>query len=228
MRPQLGRGSLSRASISGALILALVCVGPTALSAQGSAPTNSPTEVVRAYRKMDGAGERLTNSGWYRSSAFFLKPSPPPRRIVMFVIDGERVDGPLPVGGNRAEVQVGQSLVGQIDSSGRFTSVVSPPLIDHLGQSPKQPIAAELYGPEIIDRVYELVLTNTHWEFGPGGKDLREVKGPPEWRLEHFEYEPEVRIEAAIRYLTRLRDESTSETIKRNVEQSIATLRGLH
>jgi hypothetical protein len=53
------------------------------------------------------------------------------------------------------------------------------------------------------------------------------VKGPPEWRIETFEIEPWVTIEAAIRYLTRLRDESSSGITKRNADESIATFRRL-
>jgi hypothetical protein len=76
-------------------------------------------------------------------------------------------------------------------------------------------------------RPYDLVLTATHWEFGPNLEGPREVKGPPEWRIETFEIEPWVTIEAAIRYLTRLRDESSSGITKRNADESIATFRRL-
>jgi hypothetical protein len=72
------------------------------------------------------------------------------------------------------------------------------------------------------------VLADTHWEFGPGRKELREIKGPPEWRLGHFEPEPWVTVDVAIRYLQKLKAETRSEAIKRNAERSIAILRKPH
>jgi hypothetical protein len=53
------------------------------------------------------------------------------------------------------------------------------------------------------------------------------MKGPPEWRIETFEFEPWVTIEVAIRYLTQLRDGSNGETITRNADKSITILRRL-
>jgi hypothetical protein len=79
----------------------------------------------------------------------------------------------------------------------------------------------------VTSRVYDLVLTDTHWELERPGESLKEMKGTPQWRIETFEIQPWVTIEAAIRYLTRLRDESSSPTIRRNAEKSIAALRGL-
>jgi hypothetical protein len=61
---------------------------------------------------------------------------------------------------------------------------------------------------------YILILTDTYWEFGPKGEGPREVKGPPEWRLENFEHECWVVKDVATRYLTKLRDESSSKAIK--------------
>jgi len=186
-------------------------------------------EVLQAYRKMDAAGERLTAGGWYRASKFFVKPGRRPEVTVAAVTEGERVTDPDPwfKRNNAVEISVVCEEIGQIDSSGRFTSVVSPWLIDRSALNPRQPVTPQqkLNGPASCVRPYDLVLTDTHWEFGPGGLGLREVKGPPEWRIETFELYPWVTSEAAIRYLTQLRDESPSGTIKRNADKSIATLR---
>lgn len=208
-------------------MLTLLSSGSTSISAQGSEPSKSPTEVIQAYRQMDAAGGRLNVSGWYGASTFFLKPGRTPQSAAIMVIDGERVDHHR-INGNKAEVQVPCSEVGQIDSEARFTSVVYPPLVDHTGRPPRVPGTPQLHGPEFVIPVYELVLTDTYWEFGPGREGPREVKGHLEWRIEHFEFEPRVTIEAAVRYLTQLRDESSSEIIKRNAEKSIAALRRLH
>jgi len=206
-------------------MLALFSVSPIPLSAQARAYPKSPKEVLQAYRKMDAEGERLTPAGWYRASTYFVRPGRPPQQIVMEVTEGERLTDPDPwfKGGNdRVEISVVCSAVGQVDSSGRFTSVVAPRLTD-----PPRPGDMQMHGPAPLVRPYDLVLTDTHWEFGPEREGLREVKGPPEWRIEAFELEPWVTIETAIRYLTKLRDESSSDSIRSNAEKSIAILRRL-
>jgi hypothetical protein len=172
---------------------------------------------------MDQNGERLTAAGWYRASRFFVRPERPPKQIVMHVTEGDRITGQVPLkGGNRTEVELICSAVGQIDSLGRFTSLVLPGLAD-----PPRPGNQPLRGPVPLGRPYDLVLTDTHWEFGPKLEGPREVKGPPEWRIETFEIEPWVTVDAAIRYLTHLRNESSSETVRRNAEKSITALRHL-
>jgi hypothetical protein len=226
MKLQLGPESVSRTQISGLLMLGLFSMSPNQIPAQGPASPKSPMEVLQAYRKMDLEGERLTPSGWYRGSTFFVKPGRPPQHNVVAVVDGERIDDHPKVNGNRAEVSVLCSAIGQIDSSGHFTSVVATGT-DPSGRPLGQPGIPQMHGPAPLVRVYDLVLTDTHWELGPGGEGLREVKGPPEWRIETFEFEPWVAIKVAIQYLTHLRDESVSEVIKRNADKSIATLRRL-
>jgi hypothetical protein len=178
---------------------------------------------------MDAAGERLTADGWYKASAFFVKPGRPTQRLAFNVEEGERVEDSNPwyKERNRAEVFVGCWAVGQVDSSGRFTSLVAPSLIGPSGSRSRRPGTPQIHGPAPLERPYDLVLTDTRWEFGPSLEGPREVKGPPDWRIETFEFEPWVTIEVAIRYLTRLRDESSSEIIKRNADKSIVALRRL-
>ena len=228
MRSQLGRGIVCRTNITGVLILSLLSVGPTLILAQKPPSPRSPREVLQAYREMDSVGGRLTPKGWYRGTAYFVKPARPPSGLVMAVMKGERVyPGPSPWykgGNNRVKIEVDYLAMGQIDSLGRFTSMVAPELIDHTGRPLKQPATPLLHGQARVLRPYLLVLTDAHWEFGPNGEGPRELKGPPEWRIENFEFEPNVTIDAAIRYLTKLRTESQSEAIKKNADNSIATL----
>jgi hypothetical protein len=205
------------------LMLGLVSLGPAPASGQGAARPKSPREVLEAYRKMDAEGERLTVDGWYRASRFFVKPSRPPQQYVLALTNGERVTDPDPwfKGNNRAKCSVVCSGIGQIDSLGRFTSVVSP----GLDMSPRLE-GPQMRGPAPLVREYDLVLTDAPWELVPGREDLREVKGPPEWRIDGApEAEPWVTIEAAIRYLTQLRGKSGDPVIKGNADKSIATLR---
>jgi hypothetical protein len=136
---------------------------------------------------------------------------------------GEEIDGTR-ITRNRAEVSLLRSELGQVDSLGRFTSVVLPRLLDPFGRASRNAKETQIHGLAPIVAVYSLILTDTYWEFGPTGEGPREVKGPPEWRLEYFEHECWVVKDVATRYLTKLRDESSSEAIKGNSEKSIATL----
>lgn len=225
------KGPLNKAKteISRVLIASLFSCQLTSSVAQTSVVSKTPLEVVKAFRKMDSAGERLTSSGWYKASQFFVKSARPTKQLFIYVIaehEGMYVNTWHKVL-NQQRVDVDFGAVGQIDSSGRFTSVVAPSLIDVLGLPVKKLDPPFMYGPIRCFDQYIVVLTDTHWEFGPNGEGPREAKGAPEWRIEHFPYQPRVTVNTAIRYLVKLRDESSNATIKRNAANSIATLRSL-
>jgi hypothetical protein len=208
-------------------VIALFMVGSIPLGAQQSANPVSPQEVLKAYRSMDSEGKRLTDDGWYAGAKFFLKPARPPQKRVLAVMDGERVDTSAVPKAGAVEVQVLCSAVGQINPSGRLTFSMAT-LIDSSGHLIKDPGSDSLHGPSAaLVRVYDLVLSDTHWTFGPKREGPIEVKGPAEWRIKTFEFEPWVTIETAIRYLTQLRASSTSEAVKQNADESILKLRHL-
>ena len=177
-----------------------------------SAPAagKSPREVLELYRKVDSRGGRLSPSGWREAAGFFVKPSLPPQDMVMTVMTGERVTG-VKVMDNRAELWVLFSGEGRIDASGRFTRVITP----------------GLNGPAAVEQQYFLILTDTHWELGAAGEAPTQVKGPLEWRIETFESEPRITVEAAIHYLRELRDSTKDPKVRKNANHSIATLRRL-
>lgn len=213
----------------GYLVLSLCLIYPAPARAQAPSPPRSPKEVLEAYRKLDAEGGRLSAGGWYKASEFFVKPARPPQQYVLLVVRGERMwDRPMSVGGeDRVRIDVDCDALGQIDSLGRFTSLVGPSLIDPSGRPVLRPKPPFVRGPASLAMVYYLVLSDTYWEFGLNQEGPREVKGPPEWRIETFGYEPTVTIETAIRYLTKLLEESNSEVTRKNANKSIAMLRQL-
>ena len=209
------------------LVLSFGLINAAHAMAQAPSPPRTPKEVLQAYRLIDAEGGRLSTSGWYKSSEFFVKPSQAPRQYVLEVIRDEKMwDSPISAGEeNKVRIDVDCSALGQIDSLGRFTSMVGPSLIDSLGRPVSRPKPPFLNGPAPMAVIYYLVLTDSYWGFGPDRHGLRQVKGPLEWRIESFQYEPMVRIDAAIRYLTEVGDQSHSEVTKKNAQKSIAALR---
>jgi hypothetical protein len=129
--------------------------------------------------------------------------------------------------GDRTQVWISLDELGQIDSEGRFTTMVTPSLLAPSGELRSKPWGQEQHGPASFQAVYEFALTNTHWEFTPNHGELREVRGAPEWRIEGALVIPTVTVQTAIRYLTRLHDESSSSVIKRNAKKSIAEIQRL-
>jgi len=141
-------------------------------------------------------------------------------------MDGEVIGDPPRLQQERAELTVRCGAVGQVDSLGRFTFTVAPSLADPSGVLRKEPTPRpEISGPDApILRIYLLIKTDTHWEISPGLKTARKVNGPVEWRIEDFESSPWVTVEAAIRYLDRLRATSSNEPIRKNADRSIEAL----
>ena len=183
--------------------------------------TPTPDEVLKGFRTLDAAGVRLTASGWYGSNHFFLRPDKPPKAPIFGVMFGESIYH-TKVEGKTAEVWLLRGTVGQIDAVGHFTSVVEPELRRLRRAAPDDPL---ITGPTRVDFVYQLVLTDSYWEFGPNGEGLRQVKGVPQWKLEYFSPEPWVTVDVAIKYLATLREKLSSEIVKKNADESIAALR---
>lgn len=221
---RIGIPMTHRATWPGILTLGL---GPFAglIIAQNPSPPKGPKEILQQYRRMDADGERLTINGWYAGARFFVKPDRPPQHRAILVMDDERVDDPK-IDGTRARVQVICSAVGQIDSSGRFSTVVAPYFLDTSGNLIRKPPPEVVHGPAVLFRMYDLILTDTHWEYGPERSGLRQVHGPPEWKIEGFEYEPWVRIGVAIRYLNKWHEESNGVE-RNNTDKSLSALRHL-
>ena len=109
-----------------ALLLVLAPAG--LLRSQNPDYPESPSQVVEAYRRIDSGGGRLTPDGWRRASSFLLTSVPPPERVGVAVMRGERVDRHPVINGNRAQVWVVCSAIGRIDAFGRFTFEVSSPV----------------------------------------------------------------------------------------------------
>ncbi len=106
--------------------------------------------------------------------------------------------------GDKAEVWIEGDEMGPIDSALRMKG----PLMQVRG-------------------IYKLLLTDTFWKLQVDGINLQREKGALHWRIEDVQANDlHLSVDAAIRYLTDLQDESADPTVKRNAEKTIVALRG--
>ena len=133
MKFLVGRRSNVAAAVLVLLVVRVFSGGATRFLAQVSATPPSAKSLLEAYRKRDAEGERLTAKGWYAASGFFLKPLRRPENRVVGVMRRETVEDPDPWfkgGENRLRITVERDELGQIDSLGRFTTVLDPLVSD--------------------------------------------------------------------------------------------------
>jgi hypothetical protein len=173
--------------------------------AQTNQTSEPPKQVVERYLKMVADGELLTPDGWTRVNSLVSPPSPQPTDGRIFVTSTHRGVGEISVKDNRAEVHdAWWDELGSIDSSLRYT-----------------PSKAE---SNWNIGVYHLILTDKHWGRGADGV-MKEVTGPPEWKIEGPLTKRWATVEAAIRYVQNMRDNSSDLSVKQNADKTITALR---
>ncbi len=181
----------------------------TSAMAQGTPPSaneaESPKQLVERYWKLETSGERLTTQGWNKLEAFRIHPSPPPQRKVIVVVSPEfSVWDPI-VNGSRATVNVDlKSIIGEISPEMRFTR--------HSTDAIKEGI------------LFKLEHTSKYWELSSDGKALREITGPPQWRIDEPSGKIWLNVDTAIHYVTEIRNKTNDPEIKRNAVQTITRL----
>jgi hypothetical protein len=216
----------SRVCFVAGVLLASVRNGP-APAANNTVPVDCK-RLLEQFLREEMAGARLTDGGWYRSAHYFLKPERPPSYRVLAVIKPDKPPYGAPyyrvLGGRRVDGYLPCSFLGQIDSAGRFTSMVVPSLVDGTGRWIRSPVPI-IHGPAMFEFVFELVQTDSYWEFDSKLNRPHQVKGPTEWKLMTFSWQSPVTVDTAIRYLEGLSHESNSEAIRRNAVKSIEKLR---
>ncbi len=189
------------------LIIGLVppVLGLVALAQAPPAQLQSPTQVVGEYMKLEAEGGRLTTEGWYKAGAFFVQPPTLPQNKKIEVIGGDYSvsQKPLVVKGDTATVTVDIEDEAGLDSN---LSLV-------------QPIAGTIKS----GLAFNLVLTNKYWELGDDGK-LKQVIGPPQWKIADAWTTVWISVDTAIRYVTDMRSRTTDPIVKKNADKTIASL----
>lgn len=188
-----------------AALRAIVAGAPEPLGNVG-ASVESPAHVLGRFTDLEKEGRGLTLDGWRELAGFFVKP--PKKQWHNILIVEEVRYGDSMIEGNEAQLVANYVPRGALDSSLRLL---------HEEELKNSTCCAE----NGLD--YILVFSDKHWESAPDGT-AKEVIGPPAWRIEEYPSEPWLTVEAAIRYVTDKRNETSDPTIKTNADKTLAAL----
>jgi hypothetical protein len=197
------------------ILVSVIFLTPVFVTMRSDAvPQRSPKDVVEDFWELETHGTRLTPEGWSKTNNFFIRPSPPFSNIIHVISNTDKtgIDETARTE-NWAEVYVGTTKLGQLDSALRFK---------HYPE--RAPNVALLKGPLIK---FDLVLTEKHWDLKPDGAIGAELAGPLEWRIVCGDDTPWITVDTAIRYVMGKRDLASDSLVKKNAEATLAELKKL-
>ncbi len=198
------------------ILLILATLPANSRQQSNTEDTKSPKDVVEQFVKMDAGGARLTQEGWYRTAHFFVRPLalPQDKKILVVSDTFELREGEMK--GDRAKFHVFFfHFYGQLDARLHFEPA------SHRASN----------GALIKDGLlssYDLARTENHLEFEPGASEIREVRGPAEWKIENAQVTPTISLTTAIRYVTEMRDKTADPVAKKHADETLAALSKLH
>jgi hypothetical protein len=188
---------------------------PMAGSAQNDPPQpESPKQVVERFCKMEAEGMSLGPEHWDEFSRMTTRPhswQDPWQDHGGFIITVVRdyVVNDAEENGNHARFKVDYSVWGSLfTTSFRF--------FREEATAPGEPVKRS--------EPVELVFSDKYIQVGQSGQ--MEAKGPLQWRVGDNPHRY-VNVDAAIRYLTKMRDELNDPVLKYNADRTLAALRSI-
>src|ERR1700722_6043261 len=193
-----------------AFTIALTSLAARFACAQSLGDSNGHArEVVEQFCRMDWEGRLLTPEGEVETAKFLVTPRRPYPGQEIVVAASYQVSGTRRQDRDaRSEVEYRTWVT--IDSSLRFAR--------EEGRIPDKPV----HDPES----YYLVFTNKHNEFRENELNAV-VDAPFLWRIEIVPSRPHLSMDAAIRYVTDMRDKSNDPLIKENADKTLTALQQL-
>jgi hypothetical protein len=194
------------------LLTALLLVAPATLG-QCSPPVMCPREIVKDFLSRDVAGVLLRSTkddpifNRKTQSRFFLRYDDPlPKQPAVWVISPNYSVDDVSIQSGHAQVYFGFLPFGQIDAMARW----HPP------------------DPGIMKyaEIFHLTLSDKRSETEEGGKIVTHIVNPPQWLIT----DPPgvyVSVEAAIRYITKLRQQTDDPAVQKNAAATLAALEKL-
>jgi len=176
-----------------------------AISATGS--IKSAKEVVQRFVSMDVEGARLNSQGWHKADTFFARPSEPPQQKTIVVIAKHYGLSEGTIKGNMAEYSLGYEELGQITSLLQF-------VVSNSGVETRSICK------------YNLILTDDNRRPVSDEKTAKEMDAALEWRIEGAQpAEMHIGVDAAVRYLTEMREQTKDPIAKKNADKGLAMLK---
>jgi hypothetical protein len=182
--------------------------------AQTSPCQDAPKEIIEKLWRMAARGELLTLKGRAEASTLFTKPGPPRENKAVRIISDYYAVNPSSVDGAKATVDVGFLDAGEVDANLRY-SAPAP--------MPRMVLHASLTYHLVSKLAYVMV-------YGPDGKALvekKEIPGEIIWQVDGPPPPPWVTVNAAIRYVLEMRDNSNDPATRKNADQTLAKLKKL-
>lgn len=177
-----------------------------------------PRNRVQQLMRWERAGALLDQRGRLNASGFFLRSNDmSPKHPVVIVISHDYSLDDLSIQGDRAQVYFGFDEIGRIDSSLHWI----PP------------------DPRVMKyaTIFDLVLSSKRWEKRPDGATVVRNLNPGQWLIEGSgsltreslfgDEGPSIQwlwVEAAIRYVKGIRDETKDPVIKREAQATLEKL----
>lgn len=188
------------------------------LSAGEPAPTN-PARIAKERAAKVAARfiqleKNLLPGQWSQLSGFFVEtPKPKWDRVHVVDIVDVGTDVESHEDASVTEAEVATNSLGDLDASLRLHDYPSMRL------PLTAPSASACFGDDRFG--FSLLLTEKHWEIG---KDVRELDGPPAWRIEDTAFQPLITLDTAIRYVKQASEKTTDPIAKRNAATTLRIL----
>jgi len=177
-------------------MLGLISWTGNAVAQRSGEESKSPKQVVEAYLALETRGGRLSKAGWTRGDNFFANPVPMPVQRRVVVISDHYAVYETSVNEDRAEVSNDYEDLGRIDSTLHYTA---PP-------------------PGFLKTTVIYHLAKTSKLSSRAAETLA-------WKITDPSTTLWLNRETAMRYVLDTRDKTSDPTVRKNADQTLATLR---
>jgi hypothetical protein len=182
----------------------LLALGVVTLTAS-TLTEEPPRDVLQKFCELDAQGKQMTPSGWEEIAALFTQPKSARRDRIVVVRDFVVSRPALTI--DRAEFYVEYIYLGQLDPSLLLFS-----------RGPGQPSS-----PVKVRDGFYLVRTQKGSTAGQSG--AAPERATATWLIQGAPPDPHLTPDAAIRYVTELRNKATDELAKKNASKTLIILK---
>jgi len=175
-----------------------------------SVAKESPSDIARRFVTLESG---LLPDQWNELTNFFVE-TPKPQWNKVHIVDV--VYTGVDTNGNSTLVGISTDALGVLDSSVRLSNY--PPWRLPLGDSG----ASACFGDDRF--AFSLLLSDKHWQIAADGT-VKELDGPPAWRIEDTSFQPLITLDTAIRYARQVRDKTTDAIVKMNAARTLSILK---